>query len=135
MFVVKTNDRASGVRSLIGKMVTAADYQDKKVALKANYNSADEFPASTHIDTLTEIVRWLKKDAKVSKLVLAERSGMGDTREVLKDRGVFNLAGDLGFDVVVLDELVKQGWVKNQPDGSHWKRGFLFPKTFLNADK
>jgi uncharacterized protein (DUF362 family) len=116
-------------------MVTAMDYRGKKVALKANYNSADEFPASTHIDTLTEIVRWLKKDAKVSKLVLAERSGMGDTREVLKDRGVFNLAGDLGFDVVVLDELVKQGWVKNQPDGSHWKRGFLFPKTFLDADR
>jgi uncharacterized protein (DUF362 family) len=116
-------------------MVTAADYRGKKIALKANYNSADEFPASTHIDTLTEMVRWLKKDAKVAKLVLAERSGMGDTREVLKNRGVFSLAADFGFDVVVLDELVKQAWVKNQPDGSHWKRGFLFPKTFLDADR
>jgi uncharacterized protein (DUF362 family) len=133
--LVKTSDRTSGVRSLIGKLVTTADYEGKKVAVKANYNSADEFPASTHMDTLTEIVRWLKRDAKVGKLVLAERSGMGDTREVLKTCGVFNLAADYGFDVVVLDELVKQGWVKKQPEGSHWKRGFLFAKTFLDADK
>jgi uncharacterized protein (DUF362 family) len=116
-------------------MVSTLDYRGKKVALKANYNSADEFPASTHSDTLTAIVKWLKNDAKVSKVVLGERSGMGNTREVLQDCKVLDLAGDLGFDVVVLDELVKQGWVKNQPDESHWKRGFLFAKTFLDADR
>lgn len=116
-------------------MVSASDFRGKRVALKANYNSDDEFPASTHMDTLTAIVKWLKNDAKASKIVLAERSGMGDTREVLENRGVLKLADDVGFETVVLDELGKQSWVKNEPDGSHWKRGFLFAKPFLEADR
>lgn len=116
-------------------MVSASDFSGKSVAIKANYNSDDDFPASTHIDTLTSIVKWLKNDAKSSKIVLAERSGMGDTREVLESRGILKLAKGLGFETLVLDELGKQDWVKNQPDGSHWKRGFLFAKPFLEADR
>jgi uncharacterized protein (DUF362 family) len=133
--VTKTNDRAVGIKSIIDKMVSASDFREKRVAIKANYNSDDEFPASTHIDTLTTIVKWLKNDAKASKIVLAERSGMGDTREVLENRGVLKLAKRSGFETVILDELGKQDWVGNQPDGSHWKRGFLFAKLFLEADK
>jgi uncharacterized protein (DUF362 family) len=132
--VTKTTDRAAGIKSLIDKMVSASDFRGKRVALKANYNSSDEFPASTHIDTLTTIVKWLKDDAKASKTVLAERSGMGDTREVLENRGVFDLSRKLGFEVVVLDELGKDSWKRFEPEGSHWKRGFLFAKPFLEAD-
>jgi uncharacterized protein (DUF362 family) len=53
------------------------------VALKANFNSADPFPASTHLDTLRAIVQTLK-NAGASGITLAERSGMGDTEQVLK---------------------------------------------------
>ncbi|NJD54752.1 MAG: DUF362 domain-containing protein [Candidatus Methanoperedens sp.] len=102
----------------------------KKVAVKANYNSADPFPASTHIDTLSAIVDVLKEHD--SRIVLAERSGMGDTRKVLEDIGVVELAGKKGFEVVVLDELKSDDWVKEK--GSHWSRGYLFPKVFREAD-
>ncbi|PWB51890.1 MAG: hypothetical protein C3F06_09510 [Candidatus Methanoperedenaceae archaeon] len=57
----------------------------KRVALKANYNSQDPFPASTHIDTLGILVDALQE--KGANIVLAERSGMGDTRKALEESG------------------------------------------------
>jgi uncharacterized protein (DUF362 family) len=59
---------------------------------------------------------------------------MGVTKDVLEDRGVYELSRKMGFQVVVLDGLGKEDWVKIQPEGSHWKRGFLFPKTFLDSE-
>jgi len=41
--------------------------------LKANFNSADPFPASTHLDILRAIVQTLK-NAGTSDITLAERS-------------------------------------------------------------
>ncbi len=102
----------------------------KKVALKANFNSADPFPASTHADTLSAIVSELK-DSK-AKVVMAERSGMGNTGKVLEDTGVIELAGKHGFDVVILDDLKREEWLTEQ--GSHWSRGYLFPKVFRDSD-
>ncbi|WXG47394.1 MAG: DUF362 domain-containing protein [Candidatus Atabeyarchaeum deiterrae] len=123
------------MKSLIAKMVSPSDYRGKEVALKANYNSADDYPASTHIDTLTTIVKYLKEDAEAGNIILAERSGMGITTEVLQDRGVLDLAEKMGFEVVDLDNVGKEGWLKKGPDGTHWKRGYLFAKAFLEADK
>jgi uncharacterized protein (DUF362 family) len=116
-------------------MLSRSDCHGKKIALKANYNSADEFPASTHIDTLSTIIKYLKDDAKAGSIVLAERSGMGITKEVLEQRSIYDLAGKLGFSIIVLDDLDKQGWTKFEPKGGHWKRGFLFAKPFLQADR
>jgi uncharacterized protein (DUF362 family) len=132
---MQTTERATGIKALMNKMVSPSNYRGKKVALKANYNSADDFPASSHIDTLSAIVKYLKEEAHASNVTLAERSGMGVTREVLQERGVYDLASKLGFDVIVLDDLGKEGWKKIQPENSHWQRGFLFAKPFLQADR
>ncbi len=105
-----------------------------KVALKANFNSADPFPASTHIDTLHAIVQNLN-EAGIAGLTLAERSGMGNTRHVLQEMGVFELADNLGFEVVVLDEEDRTEWVKIEKDGTHWVNGFYMPKLFLESDR
>ena len=59
VFILKTSDRATGVPTLLNK-IGLDDYSDKQVALKANFNSADPFPASTHIDTLRALVETLK---------------------------------------------------------------------------
>lgn len=131
VYVIKTNDRGSGIKELM-KRLDVGSLTGKRVALKANYNSADEFPASTHIDTLSALTRSLKE--KGASVVLAERSGMGNTREVLEEMGVMELAGKEGFDVVVLDDLKSSEWVREKPEGSHWKRGLLFPKVFKDAD-
>lgn len=131
VYVIKTTDRKSGIKELL-KYFKIENLSGKRVALKANYNSSDPFPASTHIDTLSAIVEELKE--RKASVVLAERSGMGDTRKVLEDTGVIELAVKSGFDVVVLDELDENGWILESPDESHWKRGFLFPKVFREAD-
>ncbi len=131
VFVIKTGDRPGGVRELL-KLFHTERLSGKLVAIKANYNSADPFPASTHIDTLSSIVSSLKDNG--SSVVLAERSGMGITRDVLYDMGVASLSRDLGFDVVVLDSLKGNDWHKENPEGSHWRRGYLFPKLFKEAD-
>ena len=86
VFVLKTTDRSIGVPKLLNK-IGLTDYSDKRVALKANFNSADPFPASTHIDTLRVLVKTIES-AGASRVTLAERSGMGDTREVLEEMGV-----------------------------------------------
>lgn len=131
VYIIKTSERAAGVRELL-KHFDVGALAGKKVAIKANYNSADKFPASTHIDTLTAIVDELK--AEKASIVLAERSGMGNTKEVLEKMGVMELPVRHGFDVVILDDLKTSECVKENPQGSHWKRGFLFPKVFRDAD-
>lgn len=131
VFVIKTGKRESGVRELLGNF-DLSGLSGKMVAIKANYNSADAYPASTHPDTLAAIVDSLKGAG--AKLVLAERSGMGDTRDVLEEIGVMELARQKGFDVTVLDELKSNGWITVKPEKSHWKRGFLFPKVFSESD-
>ncbi len=133
VYLLKTQDRVEGVRELLGRF-NLADYSGRTVALKANYNSADPFPASTHIDTLAAIVESLK-EAGAAEITLAERSGMGDTRTVLEEMGVLNLSERLGFEVVVLDEEPREAWVKVEKKGTHWLRGFHISRRFLEADR
>jgi len=112
VFVIQTSDRKGGVKTLLDQF-DLGEYSGSRVALKANYNSADPFPASTHIDTLEALVGRLK-GAGVTELTLAERSGMGDTRRVLEKAGVFDLSDRLGFKVVVLDEVGREGLGQDQ---------------------
>jgi uncharacterized protein (DUF362 family) len=77
VFVLKTTACATGVPTLLKKF-GLTDFSGKQVALKANFNSADPFPASTHLGTLRSIVETLK-GIGAGGITLAERSGMGDT--------------------------------------------------------
>lgn len=133
VFLTKATNRELGIQKLLTKF-DLKDYARKEVALKANFNSADPFPASTHPKTLEALVKALK-EADVDRITLFERSGMGSTRDVLTQTGVFALSEDLGFEVVVLDDLDKEDWVKIKGKGTHWRRGFYIPKLLLEANK
>lgn len=133
VYLVKTTHRREGIDRLLDRF-DLKGFSGKKVALKANYNSSDPFPASTHLQTLQALVENLQR-AGSSNLVMAERSGMGSTRQVLEKRGVFELSEKLGFKVVVLDDEPKEGWVKIGNDDNHWLRGFYISRIFLEADK
>jgi uncharacterized protein (DUF362 family) len=112
-----------------------AELKGLTVAIKANYNSADPFPASTHPETLTALADRLKGSG-VGSIVMAERSGMGDTADVLRTMGVADLAQKKGLDLVVLDDLDNmECWDRQgNAEGFHWTNGFLFPKAFSEAD-
>lgn len=132
VFIADASNRSEGIERLLEKF-DAAPFKGAKVALKANYNSGDPFPASTHIETLSSIVEVLKSTG-ASEIVMAERSGMGNTREVLEIRGVFKLADRLGFKAIPLDEILGEGWLEINHEGLHWLRGFKISKIFTEAD-
>lgn len=126
-------DRKNGVRRVLAEF-DLSDFSGMSVALKANYNSADPAPASTHIDTLEEICRAILEE-KPALLTLAERSGMGNTSLVLEELGVTTLARERGFSAIVLDELNRNNWHEVQAPGLHWSRGFFLADIFARADR
>jgi len=130
--IVRTDDRAQGIRAAMAAF-DLSRFRGMRIALKANYNSADPFPASTHPDTLRAVIETLA-EARPAAMTLAERSGMGDTAQVLTALGVRSLARQLGVEVVVMDELNADGYVPFRPAGSQWKRGFLLARPFAGAD-
>ena len=66
------------------------------VFIKPNFNSADPFPGSTHIDTLRALVLKLK-DLGAGPLTVGDRSGMAATRLVMESLGVFRLVEGARF--------------------------------------
>jgi uncharacterized protein (DUF362 family) len=130
---IKTTDRAQGVRRGLD-LLGINPFSGKSVLLKPNFNSADSGPGSTHNDILRSIVEYLW-EAGAQSITVADRSGMGDTRQVMKQKGILDMAAELGFEILVLDELEKDDWVLLESPDSHWERGFLFPRPFLEADR
>jgi len=134
VYVLKTGDRSKAVPTLLAQF-NLSDFKGRKIALKANYNSADPFPGSTHLETLGAIVRELKNAGAV-EIALAERSGMGLTGKVLSEMGVLKLSEQLGFTVVILDGTDEKLWTRFSPSPSlHWENGFWVAKTCTEADK
>jgi len=134
VYVVRTTDRNAGVGRLMEEY-SIEGLKGLNVAIKANYNSADPFPASTHPGTLAALVDRLK-DSGAGSVTMAERSGMGVTADVLRTTGIADLARMKGFDLVVLDDLDDMMyWDRlGNAEGFHWANGFLFPKVFSEAD-
>ncbi len=129
---IKTTDRAEGVRRALA-LLGPPPLEGRNVLLKPNFNSADPAPGSTHNDVLRTLVEALWQGG-ASSVVVADRSGMGNTRRVMEQKGVFDLADELAFTPLVLDELGEEDWVPVQPPDSHWSRGFLFARPILEAD-
>jgi len=129
---VKTQDRAAGVRKAL-ELLEIDPVAGKHLFLKPNFNSADPTPGSTHDDVLRTLVQALQ-DMGADRITVGDRSGMGDTRAVMEQKGIFRMAEELGFETVVFDELDADGWEEMQIEGSHWQRGFAVARPALEAD-
>ena len=130
--LVKTTDRAKGVRQAIG-ILGLNSFRGDRILLKPNFNSAEAAPASTHPDILRSLVMELNEMGARS-ITIGERSGMGDTRAVLEQTGVYDLAGELGFDTVLFNELDEKEWVVQQSADFHWSSGFAVPRILLDSE-
>lgn len=133
IFIAGGKDRIAGIQAVLGTFDLSA-FSGASVAIKANYNSADPFPASTHIETLDTVCSAVLEQQPPARVTIAERSGMGNTRKVLDDTGVIALSRDRGFGVIILNELGRTGWQEIQAPGLHWSRGFFIAKVFSQAD-
>ena len=129
---VKTQDRVAGVNKALD-LLEINRMKGKDLFLKPNYNSADATPGSTHNDVLSALVRRLQAMG-AGRITVGDRSGMGDTRTVMKQKDVFRMADELGFETVVFDELDASGWEMMQVPGSHWQKGFAVARPVLEAD-
>lgn len=129
--LIRTPDRVAGTRRALN-LLGADGPAGGKALVKPNYNSADPTPGCTHSDVLRTLMEWLKEHTSDS-IVLAERSGMGQTRQVLEQRGVFTLSRELGFRVQVLNELEAEAWDLVQPPAGHWRQGFPFPTKLVQG--
>jgi uncharacterized protein (DUF362 family) len=128
---VKTMDLTAGVARAID-LLQIRRLNGKDLIVKPNLNSADKAPGSTHEDTLTALLRTLKSMG-AGPLTIGDRSGMGNTREVMEKKRVFELAREFGAKVVVFDELGAEDWELIELPGSHWQQGFALPRLVRNA--
>jgi uncharacterized protein (DUF362 family) len=129
---VQTTDRAEGVRQAIA-LLGAPALTDKRVLLKPNFNSADPAPGSTHPAVLRTLVETLWAD-NARAVTVADRSGMGNTQRVMEQLGVFDLADELDFEPVVLDDLAEKDWELIQSPDLAWRQGFPVARPVLDAD-
>jgi uncharacterized protein (DUF362 family) len=130
--IVKTSDRPDGVHRALNLLATGG-LDGKRLLLKPNLNSADVSPGSTHPETLRTLATWLL-DARAGHVTIGDRSGMGDTRQVMDQTGTFALGQELGLDVVVFDELQAADWDSVRSQGGHWAQGFAVPRLLTEAD-
>ncbi len=130
--VVKAEERGDGIRRALA-LWGPVDVGRKHVVVKPNFNSADAFPGSTHPDALDKLLGWLGQ-AGAARVTVADRSGMGDTKAVMQDKGIFAQARKLGYSAQPLDELPARDWIARPLPGGHWRRGVLFPRLLEEAD-
>jgi uncharacterized protein (DUF362 family) len=130
--LVMTADRARGVRRAI-ELFGLNPVRGDRVLLKPNFNSAEGPPASTHPDILRTMVTEMNEMGARS-ITIGERSGMGDTRAVLEQTGVFELVDEFGLDTVVFDELDEREWVVQQSGEYHWSSGIAVPRILLDSE-
>lgn len=129
---VKTTNRAEGVARAID-LLDLASLKGKDLFIKPNFNSADEPPGSTHLDTLGALVKKLRQ-SEAGRLTIGDRSGMGDTRTVMNSKDVFRFARENGCETLVFDELSENQWEHITTDSTHWSKGFFFPATVRKSD-
>jgi len=130
--LIRTTDRADGVQRALA-LLGINPIRGNRVLLKPNFNSADPAPASTDIVVLQTLLQALQ-EMGARAVTIGERSGMGDTRQVMRRKGIFDLAREVGAEPVVFDELAEAEWVIRRSAEHHWADGFAVPRMLLDAE-
>lgn len=130
--LVRTADRRRGVAEVL-KLLHLQPVAGKRVVIKPNFNSADATPGSTHNDTLSQLVTELH-ERNARSITLGESSGPPVTRNVMTDKGTFDLARDLRFGIVDFEQIADADWVPFKAAGLHWPDGFHLPRLIVDSE-
>jgi uncharacterized protein (DUF362 family) len=130
--LVQTSDRAEGVKRCL-EILKVDPVKGKSVLIKPNFNTSDETPGSTHVDTLKAILGWAKEHGAKS-LAIGDRSGPEPTEEVMNKKKIPDLAALFDAKVINFDDLGPDGYVKVNVPGSHWKEGFLQARPVVETE-
>lgn len=129
--IVKTSDRRYGIPKAVA-LLGGVDVQNKDVYLKGNYNSPDPFPATTHPAALQTTIELLMQQGS-RRIILVERSGMGDTRQILEKLNAVESLRKLGAGFLPLEEMEAEAWRPKDLSGSHWVRGVEAPSFLVEG--
>ena len=130
--LVRTDDRRQGIK----KALALLDFESpvgKDVLVKPNFNTADPPPASTHNDTLAQVVAELKQRG-AKDILVGDRCGPAKMDEVLKEKGIPELAETAGFKVMDFETLPGSDWLPFNHPELHWENGFSIPRPVKEAD-
>jgi uncharacterized protein (DUF362 family) len=130
--LVKTKDRKKGVKAAL-EILSFTPPKNKPVLIKPNFNSADPSPGSTHNDILVQLIEEMRARGATA-ITVGERSGPPDSRQVMEEKGVFDLARDMKFSLLNYEDLSEDDWIKMAPQGNHWEDGFAVARPVLQAD-
>jgi uncharacterized protein (DUF362 family) len=130
--IISTNDHVYGVNKSL-ELLGINPVKGKDVVFKPNFNTADPFPASSSMETIKQFIIKLK-EMGANSITVAERSGPAKTSKTFEKVGLNALANEIDFKIVNLEEIPRDEYVLKQPEGSHWKEGFLFAKIYDDAE-
>lgn len=130
--LVRTSERAEGVKRGLN-LINLPDVNGDSVLIKPNFNTADPAPGSTHNDTLITIIEELK-NAGAERIIIGERSGPPDTEEVMREKGIFEIAEKYDLEIINFDQLAENELVHFNQEGLHWEDGFQIPKILNEVD-
>ncbi len=124
----KTQDRKEGVRTVMD-LLKFPPMQNKHVVVKPNFNTSDPPPASTHNNTLRQLITEIKSRG-ASDITLAERSYQS-FKEVIAEKGIEEMAEELGFNI---QNLNSDEYTVFNRDDLHWDNGFRVPNIINDAE-
>ena len=124
----KTTNRKVGVQTVM-ELLDYPSMKDKHVIVKPNFNTSDPAPASTHNDTLSQLITEIK-NMDAANITLAERSYQ-PFDEVIAEKGIKEMAEELGFNIQNLD---LDDYTQFTRDDLHWENGFRIPNIIKNAE-
>jgi len=130
--VFKTDDRKQGVNRIL-ESLDFLPVKGKKVFIKPNFNTADPTPGSTHNDTLSQLITDLRERG-ATEMTVGERCGPPVTKEVMEEKGIFDLAEEFDFNIINFEELGEEEWIPFKPEGTHWSEGFSIPRAAVAAE-
>jgi len=122
-------ERAIALLGSLGQVIDMGD----RVLLKPNFNSEDPYPGSTDLMFLRAVVELLLEAG--AKVTIGESSGgiWRPTRKVFRKLGMFELARDLGVELIAFDDK-PDDWVRVRVNGDYLS-SVSMPRSAYEADK
>ncbi len=130
--VVKTQDRRHGVNTIMD-VLDYAPMEGRRVIIKPNFNTADPTPGSTHNDTLEQLIIELRSRGG-EDITIGESSGPPATRNVMEQKGIFQMADELNVNIINYEELEEDEWIHFNSEDNHWANGFSIPRVAVESE-
>ncbi|MFC1727169.1 DUF362 domain-containing protein [Patescibacteria group bacterium] len=145
--VIKNIDIKKAVRQAV-EQVGFPKVKGKRVLVKPNCNSPDEYPGTTNPQVVAEVVR-LCEEGGAKEIIVGDKSSVFwphcSTKKVMKVIGLLEALKNTKAKILPFD---KNEWVKVKPDNevnnetsgieakakTHWPRGFKIPKALVEAE-